>query len=304
MCNVFWTLVLTPSARPCAAPTTQQHLLHVHGREEAVSRAGPSFSESFFPPLTYQLTKHSLQLSPGGGYGEQWLQSTSQKACAGWEEGRVWKLQAFGVQKAQRHQHPWWPVRPLFSCLLQVSVSMAWGWISASFHLQNKPVLSSNEPVFPAHTYSKCVCWIKRGSHNVGDAASNRNPWNGILSSSEFCSSLQAKSNINTIQSTFPYVDIFIKPQSLSLLFFSIALVSCTYYILTKVNSSVALWNIASHLWGFLKVSDFLTLASTSKCVWSPSHVALFIVETPHFAEEHISLLKKYIKKRSWSFIK
>lgn len=73
MCEVFWTLVLTPSARPCAAPTTQQHLLHVHGRQEAVGRAGPSFSESFFSPLTYQLTNHSFQLSPGGGYWEQWL---------------------------------------------------------------------------------------------------------------------------------------------------------------------------------------------------------------------------------------
>ena len=69
----------------------------------------------------------------------------------------------------------------------------------------------------------------QRGSRNVGDAALHRNPWNGILSSSGFCSSLQAKSNINNIQSTFPCVDIFIKPHSLSLLFFSTTLVSCTY---------------------------------------------------------------------------
>lgn len=69
----------------------------------------------------------------------------------------------------------------------------------------------------------------QRGSRNVGDAALHRNPWNGILSSSGFCSSLQAKSNINNIQSTFPYVDVFIKPRSLSLLFFSTALVSITY---------------------------------------------------------------------------
>lgn len=47
----------------------------------------------------------------------------------------------------------------------------------------------------------------------------------------------------------------------------------------------------------FFKVSDFVTLASTSKCVWSPSHVALFIVETPDFAEKHISLLKKKKKE-------
>lgn len=47
----------------------------------------------------------------------------------------------------------------------------------------------------------------------------------------------------------------------------------------------------------FFKVSDFVTLASTSKCVLSPSHVALFIVETPDFAEEHISLLKKKKKE-------
>lgn len=72
------------------------------------------------------------------------------------------------------------------------------------------------------------------GSCNVGDAALCRNPWNGILSSSGFCSSPQAKSNINNTQSTFPYVDVFIKPRSLSLLFFSTALVSCTYTHWTK----------------------------------------------------------------------
>lgn len=38
-----------------------------------------------------------------------------------------------------------------------------------------------------------------------------------------------AKSNINNIQSTFPYVDAFIKPHFLSLLYFSGALVSHTY---------------------------------------------------------------------------
>lgn len=161
----------------------------------------------------------------------------------------------------------------------------------------NQLFLQMSLCALPTPTASVCAgLRAQRGSRNVGDAASHRNPWNGILSSSGFCSSLRAKSNINNIQSTFPYVDIFIKPQSLSLLYFSVALVSYTYCILTKVNSSVALWNVTSNLWTFLKVSDFVSLASTSKCVWSPSHVALFIVETPHFAEEHISLLKK-IKK-------
>lgn len=80
-------------------------------------------------------------------------------------------------------------------------------------------------PTARVHAGLRAQC----GSCNVGDAALHRNPWNGILSSSGFCSSLQAKSNINNIQSTFPYVDIFIKPHSLSLLFFSTSLVSCTY---------------------------------------------------------------------------
>lgn len=118
----------------------------------------------------------------------------------------------------------------------------------------------------PTLTASVCAgLKAQCGSHNMGDAALHRNPGNGILSSSGFCSSLQAKSNINNTPTTFPYVDIFIKPQSLSLLFFSITLDSCMYYILTKVNSSVVLWNVASHLWTFFKVSDFVTLASTSK---------------------------------------
>lgn len=79
---------------------------------------------------------------------------------AGREADREWRLQAFGVQQhssastlSNQQEHYFHGSSKSLFPLLGVN--------NASFHLQNKPVLSSNEPVFPAHTYSKCACWIK-----------------------------------------------------------------------------------------------------------------------------------------------
>lgn len=152
---------MTSSVTSHPAPTIQ-HLIHARGRREAGGRAGPSLEESLFLFLLPRLQSTAFILVLEGGTGSSGCRGLCDGLC---HHGLSKKWTGSGDCRYLGCNST---VALASLMTSKNTVFMAAqnlfplpGVNETGFCLQNKPALSSNKPVFPAHTYSKCAHWIK-----------------------------------------------------------------------------------------------------------------------------------------------